>query len=300
MKRLSWLSLCCLVLLIAAVYTSPIRAKGPADKAILTGPGIDSGVEITDLDVLTALGFGSLESFERGGLPMPTSATGTYYELVRYLKEGDDFIAWDRLRYYPQTADQYGNIFYVGLESDDMWSEFDGKWYTARPDGDAAMRKLIAAYAKPVSTVALTAQQARHITLATALIDAYNAGDLDTVTAHLSDSVIWRDCDYDGDPAKYAVELTGKRKVTDWLRARLQANDQLTLGTLDYDMTSATVRLTFLYRDSQTIRDLHYKHGVTPMSKAEIAFTNTDQIASVLFVPTRGETDACLLFTSGG
>jgi hypothetical protein len=298
MKRLALV--CFLLLLVSAIYIPPARAKGPADKAILTGPGLDgAGLEITDLDVLTALGFGSLESFERGGLPMPSTIAGTYYELVRYLKEGDGFIAWDRLRYYPQPADQAGYIFYVGLESDDMWSEFDGKWYTARPDGDAVLRKLIAENAKPVRTVMLTAQQARHIALATDLIDAYTAGDLDAVTAHLSDSVIWRDCDYDGDVEKYAVELKNKSKVTAWLQARLQAADQLTLGTLDYDMTNATVRLTFLHRDNDNIRDLYRKHGITPTSKAEITFTSADQIAAVLFVPTVGETDACLLFTSG-
>jgi len=47
------------------------------------------------------------------------------------------------LHYYPQSGGSGGYVYYDGLLNGS--SEYDGNWFTASPEGDAAFRSLLTA-----------------------------------------------------------------------------------------------------------------------------------------------------------
>jgi hypothetical protein len=53
---------------------------------------------------------------------------GIGYEITRYYVEGSRESAFDKLHYYPET----GFVYYDGIVNGS--SEYDGKWYTAKPE----------------------------------------------------------------------------------------------------------------------------------------------------------------------
>ncbi len=131
------------VVTILAVFLVPVRsvfAKGPPDKAVLQGPGLKAPVEITDPATLAAFAFFQFEEVEtnhRLGVPAPKVGEG--FEMTRYTGGRP----WDVLHYYPDPSGQGGYIFLDGLIGPSS-TEFDGKWYPASPQGDAAIRRVLA------------------------------------------------------------------------------------------------------------------------------------------------------------
>jgi len=70
----------------------------------------------------------------------------TPYEVVRYIKGFGASGAFDRLHYYPGQGGSPGRIYYVEAIGYGP-SHIVGKWFNATPQGDAAMKKLLAKYA---------------------------------------------------------------------------------------------------------------------------------------------------------
>lgn len=127
-----------------ALATVPAFAKGPPSKATISGPGLPGTVEITDPALLNALSFFQFENVNennRHGIAAPAHP-GAAYLITRYVENPDrSFRPWDELHYYP--ADNRGYVFLDGLIGD-SYTEFDGRWYQASPEGDAAMKQLLA------------------------------------------------------------------------------------------------------------------------------------------------------------
>ena len=122
-----------LIIGLLLLIVIPVFAKGPVDRIIVTGPTLDEELILTDTAVIHPLSMAMLEDFLAGALDEPEDAGDVYYELERqYERSADNFVTFDRVRYYPT-----GYVFYVGIENG--WSEYDDKWFYAKPEAEIAM-----------------------------------------------------------------------------------------------------------------------------------------------------------------
>lgn len=140
-RLLGWL---CLVGLL--VTARDVGAKGPPAKAVLSGPGLQGEVAITDAQALAPLALGVLEDFTGGAIQAPgeRATDANRYTLVSYFDDGNgSYRPFDRLYYYPDPSGGRGYILYEGLRISGGWSEYDGKWFNATPEGDQSMRRLL-------------------------------------------------------------------------------------------------------------------------------------------------------------
>jgi hypothetical protein len=113
------------------------QAKGNFAKIVITSDRLTSEIEVTDPSLLS---FFSFSDFPNARATEPSFNEG--YVVTRYfLDESGTLHAFDRLRYYPNHVGPGGFIFYEGLINGG--SEYDGKWYAASSEGDAAMRRNI-------------------------------------------------------------------------------------------------------------------------------------------------------------
>lgn len=113
-----------LALLLAAVTSMAVLAKGGFSFISITGPGIDEEIRATDLKLTED--FFAFADFSRDKVQAPVE-TGDGYTITRYYIDGKREIAFDQLHYYPST----GFVFYDGIVNGD--SEYDGEWYSANP-----------------------------------------------------------------------------------------------------------------------------------------------------------------------
>ncbi len=121
-------------------------AKGNFAKIVISGGQLASEIEVTDPSLL---GFFSFSDFTNAHTQKPKVGEG--YVVTRYEQYQDGtFHAWDRLHYYPNTTGLGGYVFYDGLINGG--SEYDGQWYTASPEGDAALRRILTAHISNAST----------------------------------------------------------------------------------------------------------------------------------------------------
>lgn len=113
-------------------------AKGNFAKVIVSGGGLISEIEITDPALL---GFGSLMAIPNALNPAP-QVTGEGYLITRYeQKSNGEYVAWDSLRYYPNTANGRGYVFYIGLVNGS--SEYDGHWFYAVSSDEVLFQKIV-------------------------------------------------------------------------------------------------------------------------------------------------------------
>jgi len=108
------------------LFTSiTVLAKGGFSFISITSPDLKEPVCISDRalaeDVFT------FADFYRDGTEAPADP-GIGYEITRYYVNGNQESAFDKLHYYPDT----GFVYYDGIVNGS--SEYDGKWYTAKPD----------------------------------------------------------------------------------------------------------------------------------------------------------------------
>lgn len=144
MKRLAGL---CLVIGWLALAAPAALAKGPAQRIIITGPGLQSALVVTHEPTLYLLSMGTLENFVFGPIDEPSNL-GEWYELERQFDAGGQtYRTFDRVRYYPDSDGGRGYVFYVGIENGS--SEYDGRWFYANPEGEAAMRRALAGVYQP-------------------------------------------------------------------------------------------------------------------------------------------------------
>lgn len=151
--------------LVLAALLIPVQvtlAKGPPSKITISGPGIEGEIEITDPEMLEPFSFYQFNDLERR-TDAPADP-GTGYTITRYILDNDgaELIAWDTLTYYPREG-ELGLIYFDGLNPEFGATGGQGMWYLATPEGDAAMRDILAG-ASPGSA-APSAASSRVLTL---------------------------------------------------------------------------------------------------------------------------------------
>jgi hypothetical protein len=123
-----------LALLTILMSSITAFAKGGFSFIAITGPDLKEEVRATDLALTED--FFAFADFYRDRTKAPTDP-GTGYEITRYYIDGKREIAFDRLHYYPDT----GFVYYDGIVNGS--SEYDGAWYTAKPETKAAFEKVL-------------------------------------------------------------------------------------------------------------------------------------------------------------
>jgi hypothetical protein len=109
-------------------------AKGGFSFIAITGPNLKEEVRATNLALTED--FFAFADFFRDRTKAPTDP-GTGYEITRYYIDGKREIAFDHLHYYPDT----GFVYYDGIVNGS--SEYDGAWYTAKPETKAVFEKVL-------------------------------------------------------------------------------------------------------------------------------------------------------------
>jgi hypothetical protein len=145
MNRKNSSSLAVGLLLSLLLFTAAL-AKGPPSKVTITGPGVVKEVEIDDPETLEAFSFFQFEDVNQK-IEAPEKP-GEGYTVTRFILDRDKLIPWDRAIYYPSQNGAAGVVFFEGLIGPNS-TEFDGFWYQASSQGDAAMQQIITG--KPVS-----------------------------------------------------------------------------------------------------------------------------------------------------
>jgi hypothetical protein len=154
-------------LLCASLLTTPAEGKSRFDRVTIVEEGSTTEIRVTDVALLDFFSFSRFPEQLLAESPEP--ATKAYVVTRGHFTPDGVFQAFDRLRYYPSdSAGHSGFVYYDGLVSGR--SEYDQKWYTASPEGDRAMKDLIAAHFSPAKANAdLTGlppnnsfEQARH------------------------------------------------------------------------------------------------------------------------------------------
>jgi hypothetical protein len=112
--------------LILTLFTSMhVFAKGNFSFISITGKDLKEPVRLSD-PALTA-DFFTFADFYQSKTKAPVDP-GMNYEITRYYVDGNRESAFDKLHYYPDT----GFVYYDGIVNGS--SEYDGKWYIAKPE----------------------------------------------------------------------------------------------------------------------------------------------------------------------
>jgi hypothetical protein len=122
------------------IFTLLTLAKGPFTYITIKGPGIIGDLSVTNPALLDFFAFAD---FSRGEIEKPLDP-GEGYEIIRSFvdRETNAVQNFDLLHYYPET----GYVYYDGLIGGS--SEYDGKWYEARPEVEADFRAVLAERAR--------------------------------------------------------------------------------------------------------------------------------------------------------
>lgn len=131
---------------LALLSTNIVLAKGPPAKILISGPGIHGGAEVTNPALLNGIALGILEDFSRA-IDRPATVdlpSTSQYTLTRFFQDTDGaYMLFDRLHYYLPSPKSPAIIFYDGLSVGGGWSEYDGRWFFAHSEGEAAMHRLL-------------------------------------------------------------------------------------------------------------------------------------------------------------
>ena len=136
-----------LALMIGMLMTTGFRLAWPdqpPDRVTISGPGIVGVLEITDRNILDALQLSVFEDFNAGSIKAP-SISGEGYHITRYFYGGT--FNFGGLIYYPPTANAPRGVlqFSDGPQLEGNHTPYNGQWWYAKPQGDAAMQNLLVA-----------------------------------------------------------------------------------------------------------------------------------------------------------
>jgi len=132
-----WRSILIVGLAVLLIPAQLALAKGPPSSATIRGPSLNGEVEITDSVIVSGFALAAFENFEGGALDSPQLTQG--YLITTYFGKGRPF---DHFTYYLDPQGALGYVFYNGIVNGS--SEYDGKWYRVTPQGDRAIRRLLA------------------------------------------------------------------------------------------------------------------------------------------------------------
>ena len=129
-KIFTLLFMLCLLL----IPTSAL-AKGPFTYITVNGLGLTEELTVTNPGLMD---FFTFANFSQGSIDAPANP-GDGYEITRVFVDTttNQSQYWDHLHYYPDT----GYVYYDGLLNGS--SEYDGKWYQARPEAEAPFRNAL-------------------------------------------------------------------------------------------------------------------------------------------------------------
>lgn len=114
-----------LAVLMACLTAVAVSAKGGF--SFITISGGDTADVLRTSDLALTEDFFAFADFYRDRADAPVDP-GVGYEITRYYVDGEREVVFDRLHYYPAT----GFVYYDGIVNGS--SEYDRKWYAARPD----------------------------------------------------------------------------------------------------------------------------------------------------------------------
>ncbi len=134
-----------IALLLALLTFVNAFAKGSYSFITITGSNLKEAVRVTDPALTTD--FFAFADFSQDRTKAPANP-GSGYEVTRYYKDALQETAFDRLHYYPYT----GFVYYDGIVNGS--SEYDGKWYIARPEMKGAFEKVLPGQVQPVAPAA--------------------------------------------------------------------------------------------------------------------------------------------------
>jgi hypothetical protein len=118
---------------LLALSTTAALAKGKFAFISVAGGSLNSEIRLYDAAV--TLDWFVFADLGGGRVPAPASTPQGGYEITRYYIDGRRAVAFDHLHYYPQA----GLVYYDGIVNG--WSDYDGKWYQAKPGIKAIFEK---------------------------------------------------------------------------------------------------------------------------------------------------------------
>ncbi len=128
-----------LVALLLFLITTTALAKGSFAFVSVSGEGLQREIRLYDTSVTQD--WFAFADFQRGAVTAPLNIPKGGYEITRYYIDGRWEVAFDKLHYYPQA----GLVRYDGIVNG--WSEYDGKWYRAKPEINVLFDKALQAAA---------------------------------------------------------------------------------------------------------------------------------------------------------
>jgi hypothetical protein len=131
-----------LTLLLTLLTSVTVFAKGSYAFITIDGPDLKEPIRSTDLALTSD--FFSFAEFYQNATDAPADP-GVGYEITRYYVDGGREVAFDRLHYYPDT----GYVYYDGFVNGS--SEYDRKWYPAKPEVKAVFAAALTSTANPVA-----------------------------------------------------------------------------------------------------------------------------------------------------
>ena len=138
-----------LTILLTLIPSLTVLAKGGFSFVAITGSNLKDTLRSSDIALTED--FFAFADFYRNKTEAPANP-GKAYEITRYYVDGNRERAFDRLHYYPDT----GFVFYDGIVNGS--SEYDGKWYTAKPGIEVTFKKAISNHIQAAGSVADQAQ----------------------------------------------------------------------------------------------------------------------------------------------
>jgi hypothetical protein len=137
------------LIVVGAVFGITVQAalaKGPPQKVTISGGDLSAEIEVTDdAGILEALGTMMLEDFDTRTPDAPEGfddSWGDGYLITRFYEDPPGhFFPFDAVLYYPDPEGGRGYIQYLGIANG--WSEYDGKWFRASAEGEAALTLVI-------------------------------------------------------------------------------------------------------------------------------------------------------------
>lgn len=141
-----------LALVVGLLTFNLAFAKGGFAFITIRGTNLTEPIRVTD-SALTE-DFFAFADFYRAKTQAPANA-GAGYEVTRYYINGNQNVAFDQLHYYPDS----GYVYYDGIVNGD--SEYDGGWYTAKPEMRAIFESALAGLRVPAPQSVQPAEQAQ-------------------------------------------------------------------------------------------------------------------------------------------
>lgn len=142
-KKCLVVTITALLIFIVASSFAQAWPELPPVKALISGPGLQGQVQITDTNLLKSLKLGALEDFSKGALAAPNVKTEPY-KIIRYFEDGT-FQMGD-LSYYPATNNTASVVYFQdGPMKNGDRSPYNNQWYSTIASSDQLLQQFIRA-----------------------------------------------------------------------------------------------------------------------------------------------------------